>query len=193
MARKKRTNPLLLAARTYLRLHAPDLQAAPLRLRMLDGPPGSPSCAVVAEVCQVAICPNGVLAAVAETMKNEIEQRRAIPPGSTPQAAAHTLVRDYEITGDIVIRILAQEARHPALTPLLDVGRKWHRRWVEATFAPSLSRLPAGERARRATQLVAVTDVYIWKLLRRDFNHGVAEVTALIAGMVQRLLEENPQ
>jgi len=136
---------------------------------------------------------DGLLAAVAETMKNEIEQRRAIPPGSTPQAAAHTLVRDYEITGDIVIRILAQEARHPALTPLLDVGRKWHRRWVEATFAPSLSRLPAGERARRATQLVAVTDVYIWKLLRRDFNHGVAEVTALIAGMVQRLLEENPQ
>jgi hypothetical protein len=66
MARKKRTNPMLIAARTYLRLHAPELKAAPLRLRMLDGPPGSPSCAVVAEVCQAGICPNGVPAAVAE-------------------------------------------------------------------------------------------------------------------------------
>jgi hypothetical protein len=66
MARKKRTNPLLIAARTYVSLHLPELKAAPLQLRMLDGPPGAPSCAVTAEACLVGDCPQGVAAAVAE-------------------------------------------------------------------------------------------------------------------------------
>ena len=67
MARKKRTNPLLLAARTYVNLHLPELKAAPLHLRMLDGPPGSPSCAVTAEACLASDCPNGIPALVAQS------------------------------------------------------------------------------------------------------------------------------
>jgi hypothetical protein len=67
MARKKRINPLLIVARTYIRQHAPELKAAPIRLRMLDGPPGSPSCAVTAEVCLAGDCPKGVPAVVAQS------------------------------------------------------------------------------------------------------------------------------
>jgi hypothetical protein len=67
MARKKRINPLLIAARAYVSLHAPELKAAPLQLRMLDGPPGSPSCAVVAEACTAGDCPKGVPASIAES------------------------------------------------------------------------------------------------------------------------------
>jgi len=65
MTRKKRTNPLLVAARTYVSQQIPELKAAPLHLRMLDGPPGSPSCAATAEACLAADCPNDVPAAVA--------------------------------------------------------------------------------------------------------------------------------
>lgn len=65
MARKKRTNPLLLVARTYIILHVPELKAAPLQLRLLDGPPDSPGCAVTAEACPAGACPNGISAAVA--------------------------------------------------------------------------------------------------------------------------------
>ena len=65
MARKKRVNPLLVVARTYINQQVPELKAAPLHLRMLDGPPGSPSCAVTAEACLAHDCPNGVPAAVA--------------------------------------------------------------------------------------------------------------------------------
>ena len=36
MARKKRINPLLIVARTYVSQHVPELKAAPLHLRMLD-------------------------------------------------------------------------------------------------------------------------------------------------------------
>ena len=67
MARKKHTNPLLIVARTYVSQHMPELKAAPLQLRMLDGPPGSPSCAVTAEACLAGDCPNGVSASVADS------------------------------------------------------------------------------------------------------------------------------
>jgi len=133
---------------------------------------------------------DGLLVAVANAMKDEIQLMRAVPPGADPRAAAQALVRDYETSGDVIVRILAQEERHAALTALLDVGRKWHRNWVEETFAPTLARLVPKERARRTTQLVAVTDVYVWKLLRRDFRHSATEVEGLIAGMLQKLLEE---
>ena len=67
MARKKRVNPFLIAARTYVSQHVPELKAAPLQLRMLDGPPESPSCAVAAEACLANDCPEGVPLAVAES------------------------------------------------------------------------------------------------------------------------------
>src|SRR5262245_36600297 len=65
MARKKRPNPLLSAARIYVSQHVPELNAAPLRLRLLDGPPGSPSYAVTAEACMAGDCPNGQSALIA--------------------------------------------------------------------------------------------------------------------------------
>jgi hypothetical protein len=67
MARKKRVNPLLSIARTYVSQHVPELKAAPLQLRMLDGPPGSPSCAVMAETCVADDCPNGIPAALGQS------------------------------------------------------------------------------------------------------------------------------
>jgi hypothetical protein len=67
MARKKRVNPLLLVARAYVSQHVPELKAAPIQLRMLDGPPGSPSCAVMAETCRASDCPNDIPMTVAQS------------------------------------------------------------------------------------------------------------------------------
>jgi hypothetical protein len=66
MARKKRVNPLLIVARTYVSQHVPELKAAPIQLRILDGPPGAPCCAAMAEVCLASECPNGIPALAAK-------------------------------------------------------------------------------------------------------------------------------
>src|SRR5262245_6237040 len=65
MARRKRQHPLLLVARNYLNQHLPELRDAPIQLRLLDGPPGSPRYAATAEVCAVASCPRGIPPATA--------------------------------------------------------------------------------------------------------------------------------
>ena len=60
MPRRKRQNPLLAVAREYLSQHLPELKDAPLRIRMLDGPPGSPRYAVTLESCPPGPCPHGI-------------------------------------------------------------------------------------------------------------------------------------
>lgn len=56
MARPKYQSPILKIARNYLQQHAPDMSTATLRMRQLDGPPGSPRFAVIAERCNATSC-----------------------------------------------------------------------------------------------------------------------------------------
>ncbi|HWQ11854.1 MAG TPA: hypothetical protein VNL77_03595 [Roseiflexaceae bacterium] len=60
MPRKKRQNPLVAVARAHLSQYVPELKDAPLRVRMLDGPPGSPRYAVTVESCPPGPCPHGM-------------------------------------------------------------------------------------------------------------------------------------
>jgi len=66
------------------------------------------------------------------------------------------------------MRMLAVEERVPVVRPLMTQGRVGHEAWVKHVFAAALSGLRRKARSRRIAQLVAVTDVYAWKLLRRD-------------------------
>jgi AcrR family transcriptional regulator len=84
------------------------------------------------------------------------------------EGAATTLVDDYEQTGDFTLRTLAIEERVPVVRPVLARGRRGHQEWVEHIFVAALSALRGAARKRRVAQLVVATDVFTWKLLRRD-------------------------
>jgi hypothetical protein len=59
-----------------------------------------------------------------------------------------------------------QENSVPAVRGMIDRGRAMHREWAVAVFGPQLL---AGRPADEALDLLVVaTDVYTWKLLRRD-------------------------
>jgi AcrR family transcriptional regulator len=126
---------------------------------------------------------DGLVAAAAEQLDQEIAARRDVPPGAVEQALA-ALVADYEMSGDLVIRLLAQEPRHPALRAPLDRGRAGHRAWLAEVFAPRLADLAPQARRRRLDALVVATDVYAWKLLRRDMGREPTEVAALMRSLL---------
>ncbi len=106
--------------------------------------------------------------AASEPTAAEIERKRwAVEPGEHDRAIA-TLVADYERNGDMILRTLAVEERVPVVGPMLALGRQRHQDWVEHVFGAALKGLDGQERERRLAQLVVVTDVYTWKLLRRD-------------------------
>lgn len=129
----------------------------------------------------------GLIEAATYQLSDEIQARRLHNP-SEPRAALKSLVDDYELTGDLAIRILAQEPRHPALSKLLNFGRARHRAWVCEVFAPLIGKLPPPDRDRRVSALVAVTDVYTWKLLRRDLGHSPAETVEIMHDLASKFL-----
>ena len=110
---------------------------------------------------------DGLLANAANVLSDQINAQRAAPPGDLGRLVNNLLV-DYEQRGDAVIRLLALEPRHPAVKTVLDFGRGEHRRWVSAAFAEPLGALDPATREPALDALVVVTDVYTWKLLRRD-------------------------
>lgn len=128
-------------------------------------------------------------AAVDHVSESEPRFREPIP-AATAATAARAVFEDYERWGDAVMRLLAQEERFPVLRPMADDGRRLHREWVQRTFARTLDSLPAAERRLRAAELLAVSDVYVWKLLRRDLGLSRRAAERALTDMIARLTGE---
>jgi AcrR family transcriptional regulator len=136
----------------------------------------------------------GVFAAMLEDPRTRAAfsgQRWNAVPGDIPGAVA-LLLQDYEHAGDAIIRFLALESRIPSLADLLTFGRTGQRAWLECTFPAALVGRTSAEREHRLQLLLCATDVYTWKLLRRDQGLSQDETTARVTDlvdMVHRRLE----
>jgi AcrR family transcriptional regulator len=123
------------------------------------------------------------LAGALESMGAEL---RRPEPGDVPGSVA-SWFDHYEEFGDAVVRNLAEES-DPAVAPIVKIGRARHRAHVERQFAAWLSGLPAGRRRPLVDALVCATDVYTWKLLRRDMGRSRAAAEAAVTMMIRSLL-----
>ena len=74
---------------------------------------------------------------------------------------------------------------------MADEGRKRHREWVEAAFAEQVARHSSRERDAVLMAVLAATDVYVWKLLRRDLGLGRKQAQAVIERLVTGALIDN--
>lgn len=134
---------------------------------------------------------DGLMAAAgARQMKQVSTQRDEAPAGDVP-AAVGVLVEHYERMGDAVLRLLAAQAATPALGEIVDQGRAVHWDWCRRVFAPSLAELPATDRKRRLAQVVAICDVYTWKLLRRDAGLSRRQTEIALAELLTSLVKES--
>jgi AcrR family transcriptional regulator len=131
----------------------------------------------------------GLLAAFTNGVAAEIAAQRATAPTDDTAAAIAVLVADYEKNGAMVLRFLSLEGRLDEVVPLLEAGRKGHRLWVEMTFGLGLAALDETQRRDRLAQLLVVTDVWSWLLLRQTQGHSVEETERLITAMVSKLLD----
>jgi AcrR family transcriptional regulator len=120
-------------------------------------------------------------------ISDAIEARRYdVEPGDVEGAVA-ALIDDYDRTGDFTLRALAEEGRRAVVEPGLDRGRRGHQDWVEHVFPAALRGLRGAARHRRLAQLVAVADVYTWKLLRRDKGLSRDQTVLAVCELVEAL------
>ena len=116
-----------------------------------------------------------------------------IEPFASTAAAVTALFDDYESIGDRVIRMLAEEHRIAGFAEMAAIGRDMHRQWVEAAFSRRLP--PRRRRARQEmlTALLTATDVYVWKLLRRDFALDRAAAEQIVVRLVEGALPNDEE
>jgi AcrR family transcriptional regulator len=103
------------------------------------------------------------------------------------EGAVASLVAHYEELGDVIWGMLVEEHRLAGLREMTEMGRQLHGDWVEHTFAPMLEGLTPAVRKRRHAELVIATDVYTWKLLRRDKGWSKTQVAKTLVEMLNRL------
>ena len=127
--------------------------------------------------------PGLVQAAAEEAWRRVADQRGQAPVGDVA-ASVKVLFIHYETYGDRLVQARAREGAVPELAAGLNRARADHRRWVARTYRPQLTARPEAERERALNALVALTDVYNWKLLRRDLALDRREAEATLAGMV---------
>lgn len=114
----------------------------------------------------------GLIDAASEEARERVISQRGEAPVGDVAGAVENLVDHYEEWGDSALRLLAQEDRVPAFRRATEAGRAMHREWVERTFAPLLDERSGEARERLLAELVAVCDVYFWKILRKDLGLG---------------------
>lgn len=129
-------------------------------------------------------------AAFLQVHEATIKARTAISADGIEDGLA-ALMRSYEADGDLAIRGLAQEAQHPALQAAFERARAEHWAWLDQLFGQSINHLGPSAREQRLTELYAATDIYIWKLLRRDLLLGPDETAATVRRMVRAIIAQN--
>ncbi len=129
----------------------------------------------------------GVAVAAARILAQDTGAARAkAKPGDLAGAIA-VLVGEYERIGDANARWAMSAERLGSLAALLDEARVEHQAWLKRMLGEML---PKAGRARRRALLAlhAATDVYTWKLLRRDLRLTRQETEAIMKESVKGIV-----
>ena len=131
----------------------------------------------------------GLFAAVVEGIKESIVDRRAaVEPGSVARVIGY-LMEQYEEIGDVNARYSMTADRFPLIAEAMRFGRENHREWLAHQLAHRLPRR-GRDRERLLSALHAATDVYTWKLLRRDIGLSRAETASTMTMLVEGVLPD---
>ena len=126
-----------------------------------------------------------LVTAAAEQATSEILAQRSAAPVGDVNGAVENLLDHYEVWGQTALRLLAQEERVPQLRVLADGGRAAHYAWVERTFDPFLAETSD---ALLRQKLIALTDVFTWKLLRLDLGLDRTGTASALASMIRAVI-----
>jgi AcrR family transcriptional regulator len=133
----------------------------------------------------------GLFMAAARLFTADVKDRRERRAPAGARSAVALMIEQYEQSGDGNVRLAMLDDRIEAVAEALDEARASHQGWLAEVFA---DRLPSGgaERRRAMSALHAATDVYAWKLLRRDLGLGRRVTQQVMTEMVSAIVASWP-
>ncbi|WP_457099056.1 TetR/AcrR family transcriptional regulator [Microbacterium sp. P5_E9] len=176
------TGPQVPAPRSY-RMRARADAAEQTRLRIIgaaielafEKPVAAITLPVIAERARVSVqtvlrqfgSREALIDEAAESGRAAVRAERPADPDDI-EGSLDALIEHYEARGDGALLLLGQEGWDRIAADLTREGKLLHRDWATRTFARTLDALPDSRRVETLDLLVVATDVYAWKLLRRD-------------------------
>jgi AcrR family transcriptional regulator len=118
-----------------------------------------------------------------------LEKRNRVEAGDI-DAALMTLLNEYEEMGNGVMRTIAVEDEMSFARKLLIRGRKEHRAWCARVFGPFLPEAGHRDYEIQLAALIAVTEIYLWKLLRKDLGHNREDTARIFQLMTSGIIEK---
>ena len=131
---------------------------------------------------------DGLLDAATAYGRDVITAERVPPPGDIADAL-EVLFDHYEMRGNVSLMLLAQESWDARARMITDNGKRIHRDWVIDVFGEEIDDRSPAERDELIDLLVVATDVYCWKLLRRDRRLDRPAAQRRVRRMIDALLE----
>ncbi len=128
---------------------------------------------------------DGLVTAAAEQATNEVVAQRSAAPVGDVAGAIENLLDHYEEWGRSALRLLAQEEQVPQLRAIADGGRAAHYAWVDRTFG---SFLAESSDPLLRPKLIALTDVFTWKLLRLDLGLDRTATASALDSMISAVV-----
>lgn len=130
--------------------------------------------------------------AVVDRERTRVAAKRKVPDGADLHRRIEILVGHYEEDGDVVLHLLSEEDRSPEIARVVAEGRRTHRTWVETHLPEVFAGAQGAERRQLVDAAVAATDLFTWKLLRRDIGRNPMEVVEVMVRMLEGLREDKP-
>jgi AcrR family transcriptional regulator len=128
-----------------------------------------------------------LIAALTDRERERVVASREVTDPGDLHTTVKLLLGHYEHDHIATLKLLAEESRSPAIARVTEEGRRLHREWCETVFAELLADLPVAERRIRHAQLVAICDIYTWKVLRQDMDLSVKQTERTLVEMIEAL------
>jgi AcrR family transcriptional regulator len=132
----------------------------------------------------------GLFEACIDNDASNIRKERALAPQGDVSAALKILLDNYEENGDAAIRTLAVEEELSIAKKILTTGRTQHRHWCAHVFAPYLPDTSVPNYEVRLLAFITATEIYLWKLLRRDLHKSYDETFTIFQHLVDGLVQK---
>lgn len=102
-----------------------------------------------------------------------------------------TLLSNYEKIGDAALRTIYLEPELEIARRIGEKGRKVHREWCERVFSPFLPEPDNPTYEIQLNSFIAVTEIYLWKLLRKDFQLSYKKTFSIFKNMIVSLIHNH--
>ncbi|MGC9342377.1 MAG: TetR/AcrR family transcriptional regulator [Bacteroidales bacterium] len=117
-----------------------------------------------------------------------IEERINAPIGDI-DGILKALISNYEKMGEAGIRTIYLENELKEAKDIGEKGRRVHREWCARVFAPFLPDPGHKEYELRLSAFVTATEIYLWKLLRKDMGYDINKTFEVFKMLVEGLVK----